>query len=188
MKNTAMQERLGEEIKDFINSRRSLQLATVDEDGAPFASYAPFAADDDSFYVLLSDIACTGCNLAREPRASVLVIEDEDTCRGAVRTTAGELPGAGRGARGQRSGLEAAVELLAAAPRRAAAQAVAARRLPPVPPAPGQGPLREGLRQGLQPRRRHPGPQAIDHLREGKGTSRGRSRLPRRPAPARDRQ
>jgi putative heme iron utilization protein len=78
MKNTAMQERLGEEIKDFINSRRSLQLATVDQDGAPFASYAPFAADDDSFYVLLSDIAVHGLNLAREPRASVLIIEDED--------------------------------------------------------------------------------------------------------------
>ena len=78
MKNTAMQSRLNTEITHFIHSRRSLQLATLGEDGVPFASYAPFAADDDSFYVLLSDIAMHGLNLAREPRASVLVIEDED--------------------------------------------------------------------------------------------------------------
>jgi putative heme iron utilization protein len=79
MKNKAMENRLNTEIMDFIHSRRSLQLATLDEDGAPFASYAPFAADDDSFYVLLSDIAIHGRNLAREARASVLVIEDEDS-------------------------------------------------------------------------------------------------------------
>lgn len=79
MKNTAMQQRLGDEIKGFIDSRRSLQLATVDEDGAPFASYAPFARDDDCLYVLLSDIALHGRNLAQEPRASVLIIEDEDS-------------------------------------------------------------------------------------------------------------
>ncbi len=79
MKNKAMENRLNTEIMDFIHSRRSLQLATLGEDGAPFASYAPFAADDSSFYVLLSDIAIHGLNLVREPRASVLVIEDEDT-------------------------------------------------------------------------------------------------------------
>ena len=79
MKNKAMESRLNTEIMDFIHSRRSLQLATLGEDGTPFASYAPFAADDDSFYVLLSDIALHDLNLAREPRASVLVIEDEDT-------------------------------------------------------------------------------------------------------------
>jgi len=79
MKNTAMQERLGDEIRSFIHSRRSLQLATLAEDGTPFASYAPFAADEVSLYVLLSDIALHGLNLQREPRASVLIIEDEDS-------------------------------------------------------------------------------------------------------------
>ena len=79
MKNTAMQARLGDEVRAFIDSRRSLQLASLGEDGVPFASYAPFARDDDSLYVILSDIAIHGRNLLRESRASVLVIEDEDT-------------------------------------------------------------------------------------------------------------
>lgn len=78
MKNKAMEARLSREIIDFIDGRRSLNLATLGEDGVPFASYAPFAIDGDSFYVLLSDIALHGTNLTREPRASVLVIEDED--------------------------------------------------------------------------------------------------------------
>lgn len=79
MKNKAMEERLNTEIRAFIGSRRSLQLATLGEDGVPYASYAPFAFDNDSLYVILSDIAVHGVNLKREPRASVLILEDEDS-------------------------------------------------------------------------------------------------------------
>ncbi|GAB5414292.1 MAG: heme utilization protein HutZ [Congregibacter sp.] len=79
MKNIAMEQRLKDEILSFIDSRRSLQLASIGEDGYPFASYAPFASDADAFYILLSDIAIHGVNLARDSRASVLIVEDEDT-------------------------------------------------------------------------------------------------------------
>lgn len=79
MKNTAMQQRLGDEIRAFIDTRLSLQLASLSDDGYPHASYAPFARDDSSLFVLLSDVAIHGLNLAREPRASALVLEDEDT-------------------------------------------------------------------------------------------------------------
>lgn len=79
MKNKAMEQRLSTEVLDFIKSRRSLQLATLQEDGAPFASYAPFGVGDECLYVLLSDIAVHGRNLQRDPRASVLIVEDEDT-------------------------------------------------------------------------------------------------------------
>jgi putative heme iron utilization protein len=78
MKNTAMQTRLSGEVLELINARRSLQLATLCEDGSPYASYAPYAVGDDCLYVLVSDIAVHGLNLARDGRASVLVIEDED--------------------------------------------------------------------------------------------------------------
>ena len=78
MKNKAMERRLAEEVLDFVDERRCLQLATLGEDGTPYASYAPFARDDDSFYVILSDIAIHGVNLRRRPTASVLIIEDED--------------------------------------------------------------------------------------------------------------
>lgn len=78
MKNTALQTRLSDEVLDFIHSRKSLHLATLGSDGSPFASYAPFAVGEDCFFVLLSEIATHGTNLQRDPRASVLVVEDED--------------------------------------------------------------------------------------------------------------
>ena len=79
MKNKAMQTRLSTEVTAFIHSRKSLQLASVLEDGAPYASYAPFAVGENCLYVLLSEIAVHGANLQRDPRASVLIVEDEDT-------------------------------------------------------------------------------------------------------------
>ena len=80
MKNTAMQTRLSEEVINLVHARKSLLLATVCEDGSPYASYAPFAIGEQCLYILISDIAVHALNLAREPRASVLVIEDEDNC------------------------------------------------------------------------------------------------------------
>ena len=77
MKNKAMQQRLGNEINDFLRSRKSLQLATMTKEGRPYASYAPFAIGDECLYVLISDIAVHALNLAANPKASVLIIEDE---------------------------------------------------------------------------------------------------------------
>ncbi len=77
MKNTAMQERLSDEISDFLNSRLSLNLSTIDAEGHPYASYAPFAIGDNCLYVLLSDVALHGLNLKNNPHAGVLVVEDE---------------------------------------------------------------------------------------------------------------
>ncbi|MEO0437530.1 MAG: pyridoxamine 5'-phosphate oxidase family protein [Pseudomonadota bacterium] len=79
MENKTLEQRLNEEVLEFIGDRRSLQIASIDEEGVPFASYAPFAADDRSFYVVLSDIAVHGKNLLWEPRGSILLIEDEDS-------------------------------------------------------------------------------------------------------------
>ncbi|MEE4190227.1 MAG: pyridoxamine 5'-phosphate oxidase family protein [Halieaceae bacterium] len=79
MKNKAMESRLSDEVMAFINSRRSLQLASIDPEGVPFASYAPFAIGDECLYVLLSEIALHAINLQSNPTASVLIIEDEDS-------------------------------------------------------------------------------------------------------------
>jgi putative heme iron utilization protein len=79
MKNTAMEQRLNDEVRGFIDTRRSLHLASQCDDGYPYSSYAPFARDDQYLYVLLSDVAVHGGNLAREARASVLIVEDEGT-------------------------------------------------------------------------------------------------------------
>ena len=81
MKNIAMQDRLSEEILAFIDSRKSLMLSSMTEDNEPYASYAPFAmtSDQNGFYVLLSTIAVHAKNLISNPKASVLIIEDEDS-------------------------------------------------------------------------------------------------------------
>ena len=79
MKNKALQARINEEILLFLGGRKSLHLATLGSDVLPFASYAPFAIDDESLCVVLSDIAVHGLNLKARPEASILIIEDEDT-------------------------------------------------------------------------------------------------------------
>lgn len=79
MKNQKMQQRLSEEVIEFIHSRKSLQLSTVTQTGEPYASYAPFALDEECLYVLLSEIAVHATNLLHTPKASVLIIQDEDS-------------------------------------------------------------------------------------------------------------
>lgn len=81
MKNKAMQTRLSTEVLDFIHSRKSLQLASIDSEGHPYASYAPFAVGDNCLYVLLSEIAVHGVNLQENNKASVLIVEDEDSAQ-----------------------------------------------------------------------------------------------------------
>ena len=79
MKNKQMESRLSDEVMQMIEGRKSLQLATLDADGQPYASYAPYGIGEHCLYVLLSDIAIHALNLRNHPRASVLIIEDEDT-------------------------------------------------------------------------------------------------------------
>ncbi len=79
MKNEKLAARLSQEVLDFIETRKTLQLASLTEEGAPFASYAPFAIGENCLYVLLSDLAMHAVNLKANPKASVLIVEDEDS-------------------------------------------------------------------------------------------------------------
>lgn len=66
-----------EELQAFRRQFESLVLATVNEDGSPHASYAPFVRDPQGFfYVYVSALAGHSRNLARG-RAEVLLLEDE---------------------------------------------------------------------------------------------------------------
>ena len=79
MTKRASEESLAAEILAHLEARKSLMIASQGLDTEPYASYAPFAYDASGFYVLLSDIAVHGKNLANHSVASVLVIEDEDS-------------------------------------------------------------------------------------------------------------
>ncbi|MCM2679595.1 HugZ family protein [Echinimonas agarilytica] len=77
MKSEIAEQRISNEILEFLESQRTLNLSTLDEDGHPYASYAPFAIGDDCFYILVSDIAVHGLNLKRNSKAAVLIVQDE---------------------------------------------------------------------------------------------------------------
>ncbi|TEW52183.1 pyridoxamine 5'-phosphate oxidase family protein [Psychromonas algicola] len=65
------------EIKKLVESKNTLQLATVDENGKPNASYAPFVSCDDGYYILISEMARHAQNILINPTVSLMVIEDE---------------------------------------------------------------------------------------------------------------
>ena len=65
--------------EDFLNGFDSLCMSTVDSEGWPLISYAPFVVDDNrSFYVFLSDLAKHTSYLRKSGKASVMFIEDEN--------------------------------------------------------------------------------------------------------------
>lgn len=81
VKQERLQNRLGPEIKEFRDNRKTVQLATVDADGCPNVSYAPFALLPDGYYVLISEIARHARNLKVNPQVSLMMVEDEEGAR-----------------------------------------------------------------------------------------------------------
>ncbi|MGF1692905.1 heme utilization protein HutZ [Photobacterium kagoshimensis] len=81
VKQARLQNRLGPEIKAFREACQTVQLATVDANGKPNVSYAPFALLDDGYYVLISQIARHARNLLENPQVSLMMIEDEATSK-----------------------------------------------------------------------------------------------------------
>src|SRR4029078_10970866 len=59
----------------LLTSCRHGTLATVLDDGHPYASLVAVAADDHGPYFLLSDLAEHTRNLRRDPRASLLLMD-----------------------------------------------------------------------------------------------------------------
>lgn len=81
VKQERLQGRLGPEVKEFRQERKTLQLATVDENGRPNVSYAPFVQNQNGYFVLISQIARHARNLEVNPHASIMMIEDEDNAK-----------------------------------------------------------------------------------------------------------
>jgi putative heme iron utilization protein len=66
-----------ETILDFLSERRSAVLSTLDENGLPHTSYAPFLWHDNRCYIYISEAARHTGNLLERPECSLLFIEDE---------------------------------------------------------------------------------------------------------------
>ncbi|EHD2240340.1 heme utilization protein HutZ [Vibrio vulnificus] len=78
VKQERLQGRLEPEIKEFRQECQTLQLATVDADGRPNVSYAPFVQNQEGYFVLISKIARHARNLLENPQVSLMMIEDEE--------------------------------------------------------------------------------------------------------------
>ncbi len=81
VKQERLQGRLGPEIKEFRQERRTIQLATVDAEGRPNVSYAPYVQNQKGYFVLISQIARHARNLLENPNVSLMMIEDEDSSK-----------------------------------------------------------------------------------------------------------
>ncbi|HDM8206305.1 heme utilization protein HutZ [Vibrio campbellii] len=81
VKQERLQGRLGPEIKEFRQERRTIQLATVDAEGRPNVSYAPYVQNQEGYFVLISQIARHARNLLENPNVSLMMIEDENSSK-----------------------------------------------------------------------------------------------------------
>ncbi|MDP9960504.1 pyridoxamine 5'-phosphate oxidase family protein [Chryseobacterium lathyri] len=68
-------------VKELIERAKSLILATVDAEGTPNSSYAPFVQVGNTLYILVSFMARHTKNLADGRKTSVMFIEDESATK-----------------------------------------------------------------------------------------------------------
>lgn len=80
-KQERLQGRLAPEIREFRDNSKTLVLATVDANGHPNVSYAPFALLEDGYYILISEMARHTKNLLENPKVSLMMVEDEQDSR-----------------------------------------------------------------------------------------------------------
>ncbi len=72
-------DRVLADYRAFLGAFRSAVLATVDADGRPEASYAPFVRDAEGcFFVYLSDLARHTDHVRATGRVSLMLIENEE--------------------------------------------------------------------------------------------------------------
>lgn len=68
-------------VQELVNASKSVILATVDAEGNPNSSYAPFVQVDQTFYILVSFMAKHTKNLADGRKTSIMFIEDESATK-----------------------------------------------------------------------------------------------------------
>jgi putative heme iron utilization protein len=70
------------EVREFQLAFRSVLMATVNQDGVPEASYAPYVTDDNgSYYVFVSSLARHTRDFQETGHVSLQFIENEDSAQ-----------------------------------------------------------------------------------------------------------
>lgn len=68
-------------VNELLAQNKSVILATVNQEGVPNASYAPYARIGNKFHILVSFMAVHTKNLRDAQRASAMFIEDENMAK-----------------------------------------------------------------------------------------------------------
>lgn len=77
-----MPRKPAEELGQLLERARTLHLATLDADGLPAISYAPFVRDESGdFYIFVSRLAEHTRELLQQPQVAVMLIADEQDAR-----------------------------------------------------------------------------------------------------------
>ncbi len=74
-------ENIRQEFQALQDSLKTVQLASIDSDGNPLASYAPCVWIENDCYLYLSELAQHTRNLIANPAISLLLIESEETSK-----------------------------------------------------------------------------------------------------------
>ncbi len=69
------------EFNQFIDSHKSVVLATMNKDFEPESSYAPVLRHEGKFYIFISELSNHTENLMTKPSASLLFIEAENEAK-----------------------------------------------------------------------------------------------------------
>jgi len=64
-------------MKEFISKIKTAVIGSLDKQGHPFSSYAPYIYDNNHFYIYISDIATHAKNIQTNPHCSLFFAEDE---------------------------------------------------------------------------------------------------------------
>ena len=68
-------------MQNLLNTQKSLMISSLSKENQPEISYAPFIMTDNNLYIYISKTASHYQNLIDNSNCSVMVIEDESTCK-----------------------------------------------------------------------------------------------------------
>ena len=72
---------MAKNLNEFLEQIKSLTISSLDENGYPFSSYAPYVKYNNKYYVYLSLMAKHSSNLTQNKIASIFFCEDEQDCK-----------------------------------------------------------------------------------------------------------
>lgn len=68
-------------MKDILNNQKTTFISSLNQEGFPQASYAPYVMIDDKIYIYISKVAEHYANLEKNKNISLMIIEDESNSK-----------------------------------------------------------------------------------------------------------